>query len=551
MTESELTIERRRPGVHEERRLRSIIDHLADGIVIVGADGLIRFANPAATELFARAAKTLVGTELGFPIATGKPAEVELVRPDGRQVTAELRVVEISWEGDAARLVSVRDITDRRRAEENAREAEHQRLARAEAEAANHAKSEFLATMSHELRTPLNAVIGYAQLLDLGIGGGLSPEQHRHVSRILSSSRHLLGVVSEVLDLAKVDAGRLKLRIDSAIASRTADAAAALVQPSAEARAIGLGIRGTTEGSYLGDEDRVRQIIANLLSNAVKFTAPGGNVTLEYGETTSPEADARVQGSERWVYFTVDDTGVGIPAEHLAGIFEPFVQVTSGHTRPSDGTGLGLTISRRLARMMQGDITVRSTVGKGSRFTLWVPGAVAKHDAFVGRLAPAVSGSRGLASVGELITRNLQALVEVYVTRLRAHCPETCASTLRFSQIADHIPSLLADLGGVLVALDESQGQLSTVLIDATEIQRAVAGRHGAQRASLDWTADAIRCEYRILGEEIERLIEQQGTALNTSVVTEALTVLRRLLTEAEQTSLRAFRRARGASDGR
>jgi PAS domain-containing protein len=123
MTESELTIERRRPGVHEERRLRSIIDHLADGIVIVGADGLIRFANPAATELFARAAKTLVGTELGFPIATGKPAEVELVRPDGRQVTAELRVVEISWEGDAARLVSVRDITDRRRAEENAREA--------------------------------------------------------------------------------------------------------------------------------------------------------------------------------------------------------------------------------------------------------------------------------------------------------------------------------------------------------------------------------------------------------------------------------------------
>ena len=154
------TPERRRIRRQEQRQLREIVAHLADGIVIVGADDSIRFANPAAEQLFGRSASELIGTPFGIPVANHHPASIDVLRPGGATVAAELRVVDITWDGGPARLVSIRDITERRRAEERARQLERERSARAEAEAANQAKSDPLATMSHELRTPLNAVLG-------------------------------------------------------------------------------------------------------------------------------------------------------------------------------------------------------------------------------------------------------------------------------------------------------------------------------------------------------------------------------------------------------
>jgi signal transduction histidine kinase len=544
---------RRRSRCLEEQRLQSIIEQLADGILIVGIDGVIRFANPAAEELFARSAKHLVGTELGFPIVCGRSFEIEVLRPAGQVVTAELRVVDVDWEGEPARLVSIRDITDRRRAEERARQIERERAARAEAEAASQAKSEFLATMSHELRTPLNAVIGYAHLLDLGVGGTLSPGQQRYIQRILASGRHLLGLVNELLDLAKVDTGRLAVQSAPFPADGVVEAALALIQPSAEARGITLTARCTDGRTvhYEGDEDRVRQILVNLLTNAVKFTDAGGMVTVEYGQTEDPDPRARLRAGGPWTYFTVTDTGIGIPADHLSRIFEPFVQVESGRTRLNDGSGLGLAISRRLARLMHGDITVRSSLGAGSVFTLWLPAALPAAREPVPRSTPPelMARRRGLSELGELLMRELESVLATFVSRLRTECPAPGTTELKFSQLADHVAGYLADLAGMLIAVEEAAGQPSSVLADAAEIHRLVAGRHGAQRARLGWTEEAIRCEYRILWEEIERVVKRRSGAIGGSAIQEALGIAARLLAEAEQTCLRAFVRATGSDD--
>jgi signal transduction histidine kinase len=540
--------DRRRSRQSEQSRLRSIVERMADGVVIIGLDGVIRFVNPAAESLFGRAASELEGTSFGFPAVAGETAEIQVVRPGGASVAAELRVVEMSWEGEPACLVSLRDVTDRKRAEERASQLEGERIARAEAEAASQAKSEFLAMMSHELRTPLNAVIGYAELLDLGIAGTLNPEQRHQISRILASGRHLLGLVNEVLDLAKVEAGRLSLHTGLAHAGQTADGALALVQPLAESRGILNPVQyaDESEATYDGDEDRVRQILVNLLNNAVKFTEPGGSVRLECGLAERPDPEARLMGGP-WVYWRVTDTGIGIAPAQLAAIFDPFVQVERGHTRQSDGSGLGLTISRRLARMMRGDLTVRSEVGKGSAFTLWLPavGGAAREAARRRAASPGPpSRLQGLAETGEALLHELEPMLNSFVSRLRTEPVTPAARALRFSQLADHVGTYVANIGGVLIAVEEAGGQPSGLIADGSEIQRLVAERHGAQRARLGWTADALQREWRILGEEIERAIRRRTQGLDESTIAEGLTIIARFIDQGVELSGRALTRA-------
>lgn len=543
-------VERRRPKRAEQEQLRAIVQRLADGIVITDGEGVIRFANPAAEVLFGRAASLLAGQVLGFPVVAGENTEIEVVRPGGETVVAELRVVDIEWDGQAAQLVSLRDITDRRHAEERVRQLERERAARAEAEAANQAKSEFLAMMSHELRTPLNAVIGYSELLDIGIAGTLNDEQRAQVQRIRTSGRHLLGLVNEVLDLAKIESGRLSVQATVARVGSAVDAALAVVQPQADAKAIRLGqCTGVPDALYEGDEDRVRQILVNLLSNATKFTPVGGTVHLECGIADRPDPDARVHGSRRWIFVRVIDSGIGIPAGQLPSIFDPFVQISSGHTRAQDGSGLGLTISRRLARLMHGDIAVRSREGAGSTFTLWLPAAAAEAPPpapWTEADADGAARLRGLADVGELVLREMEGLLESFVARLRSEELLLPIASLRFSQIVDHIASYVADVAGMLIVLEEMGGRPSALFSDGTEIQRLVAERHGAQRARLGWTEAALRREYAILRDELERIVRRRSHAVSREALDEAVTVLTRFLDQAEQQSCRAFVRATG-----
>jgi signal transduction histidine kinase len=542
----------RRRDRSEQNRLRSIVERLADGIVIVDSNGVIRFANPAAEELFGRNRDHLLGTPLGFPVVVRESTDVEVVRPGGESLTAELRVVDVDWAGMPALLVSLRDVTDRKRAAERERQLERERAARAEAEASSQAKSEFLAMMSHELRTPLNAVIGYAELLDLGIAGSLTGEQRHQLSRIRTSGRHLLRLVNEVLDLAKIEAGRLSVNIGLGRAGEAADAALSLVQTRADEK----GIRfvgqclGDADAVFEGDEDRVRQILVNLLSNAVKFTEPGGQVSLECGTTTHPDPEARVHNGPKWVYIRVRDTGVGIAVEQLPLIFDPFVQGETGHTRSNDGTGLGLTISRRLARLMGGDVTVRSVPGEGSVFTLWLPAGNAQSELARPTWPSAAEEGprlRGLADVGELILREVKAILEAVTVRIREEDSVPGARILKFSQLADHYPSFLADLGGMLVTIEEGGGQPSALIADGVEIQRFVAERHGTQRARLGWDQEDVRREYALLRDELGRLIRRRARAIPDATIDEALVILNRVLDQAEEASLRGFARARSS----
>ena len=254
-----------------------------------------------------------------------------------------------------------------RAAAEQAAEAEHHarteaEQARVRADDANRAKTEFLAIMSHELRTPLNAIAGYAELLEIGIHGPLTEPQREAIARIQRSERHLLGLINDVLNFAKIDAGHVDIEVGPVPVHETLAALESLVAPQLRAKRLTYAHTPCApDASIDADAEKVRQILLNLLSNAIKFSEPEGRITV------------RCDVEPRLVRLHVTDTGVGIPSDKLDRIFEPFVQLQPGRTRTHEGTGLGLAISRDLARAMHGEITVESTVGAGSTFTLTLP----------------------------------------------------------------------------------------------------------------------------------------------------------------------------------
>lgn len=450
---------------------------------------------------------------------------------------------------------------------EEARAAEDAlREARDTAEAALRSREEFVATMSHEVRTPLNAIVGYADLLDLELAGELSQGQRIYLHRLRDSSRHLLGLVDDVLDLSRSDAGRLTMGQEMISATETAAAAIGIVKPLASGKHIDLIERclDPKPPQYVGDEHRVRQILVNLLGNAIKFTGSGGQIVLECGTEQAIDRVGLPTGSV--VAFHVIDTGRGVAADQADRIFEPFVQEEGGLTRSRDGSGLGLTISRRLARLMGGDVTLEQNPDvRGSNFVLRIPaaGAPEKPIREKGRRqrdqgnkartgSPTVphgtpdqraAARRGLGAASSALLNELGRIVRDFVDRVRADKHLKVASTMTDVEVADHIATLVTDLANSMALLGEAEGEPTINLNDGKKIQRLIGELHGAQRQRLGWKEADLEREGEIVRSVCEAAILRL-TRADSKGAKVAQTALAQLLAERTRAGLNGYREA-------
>ena len=365
-----------------EARFRDLVTRAPSIVCELTTSGEITFVNEAVRPILGHDPEHLVGQTLWEALvpASHRALATELSRElCRRDVTgyelpltdASGRVRWVAWNsanrldpdgGVQAFVLFGVDVTARRDAEETARRLAEAQIARARAEAANRMKTEFLAVMSHELRTPLNAIAGYVQLLEMGLKGPVTPEQVADLERIRESQAHLLGLINDIMNFARLEGGRVAFHYDDVPVNSLLDTMVAVTEPQTKAKGLGYRVaRCDPDVSVWADPEKTRQILINLVSNAIKFTQPGGRIAIEC-EVSDDEVAVHVR-----------DTGQGIPRERLDDIFEPFVQVNPSFSRAHQGVGLGLAISRELARAMHGELTVESMIGRGSTFSLCLP----------------------------------------------------------------------------------------------------------------------------------------------------------------------------------
>jgi PAS domain S-box-containing protein len=481
----------RKQAAEMAQRLAAIVESSDDAILSFALDASIQTWNPGAERIYGYAAGEVMGRSIDILVRPEERAEraeiYERVRQLGQPIHFEavrvrkdgtpIRVsITLSPERDGAgKIVGLsgigQDVTERRRAEEALWKAR-------EAEQASEAKSEFLSRMSHELRTPLNAILGFAQLLEMD---SLNPEQRESVTHILRGGRHLLQLINEVLDIARIESGRLSISLEPVPLGDVVQETVDLITPMTAETQVHLhaDAAGLAGRHILADRQRIKQVLLNLLSNAVKYNHQGGTVTLTCAET--PEGRLRIR---------VSDTGPGIPPDKMDRLFIPFDRLGAEQTG-IQGTGLGLALSKRLVEAMGGTIGVTSTVGHGSTFWVEVP----LTESPVERLREEKQAAVASAAPGTLETTHTVLYVEdnlsnlELIQRLLARHPEVklipaMQGRLGLDLAREHRPDLilldlhLPDIQGdeVLRRLREAPEtrQIPVVIISADAIPRQI-----------------------------------------------------------------------------